>query len=100
MDRIDHIAIAVEDIGEALEWYKNQFTCAVAYQDDTWALLEFDNTNLALVLEEQHPGHFAVEREDATRFGKLKTHRDQTQSVYISDPWKNSIEIMQKNIHE
>ena len=61
---------------------------------------EFENVKLALVLPEQHPAHFAVERDDADSFGKLKLHRDETQSVYIEDPWTNNVEILQINKNE
>ena len=95
MDRINHIAVPVSNIANAVAWYLDSFSCGVSYQDDTWALLDFENISLALVLPEQHPGHFAVERKDAAKFGNLKLHRDKTKSVYIKDPWNNSLEILQ-----
>ena len=100
LDRIDHLAIPVANIADAIEWYRNTFSCSIAYEDNTWALLEFENVKLALVLPEQHPAHFAVERDDADSFGKLKLHRDETQSVYIEDPWTNNVEILQINKNE
>lgn len=95
MEKVLHIAISVGDITEALEWYRDNFDFQTVYADDSWALLRFDNIALALVLPDQHPPHFAVEREDAEHFGPLTTHRDGTASVYIRDPWGNAIEIMQ-----
>ena len=94
MDRIDHIAIPVSDISAAIEWYKDRFSCEVTYEDDTWAMLLFDNIKLALVTPDQHPNHFAVERDDSEKFGRLTSHRDGTASVYITDPWKNSVEVL------
>jgi extradiol dioxygenase family protein len=100
LDRIDHLAIPVTDIADAVNWYRKNFSCSITYKDSTWALLEFDNVSLALVLPDQHPAHFAVERDDAARYGSLNVHRDETKSVYIEDPWKNNVEILQINKNE
>lgn len=94
MGKILHIAIPVENITEALDWYQENFDVQTDYADDSWALLRFENVGLALVLPGQHPPHFAVERSDAGAYGKLTSHRDGTASVYIHDPWDNAIEIM------
>ena len=94
LDDIHHIAIPVPDISKALEWYTSRFNCRVEYVDETWALLEFANTKLALVLPHEHPSHFALSRPDANKFGDLVTHRDGLHSVYITDAFGNSIEIL------
>lgn len=94
LDRIDHVAISVADIPAAVTWYTSTFRCKVVYQDATWALLEFDNLQLALVVSEQHPPHVALKSREAERFGTLETHRDGTRSVYVTDPAGNSVEIM------
>jgi catechol 2,3-dioxygenase-like lactoylglutathione lyase family enzyme len=94
LDRIDHIAIAVRDIVEAVAWYTKTFRCTVVYQDATWAFLNFENTRLALVIPEQHPPHFALTNPDAAAFGPLETHRDGTRSTYVRDPAGNTVEIM------
>ena len=49
--KIDHIALPVDDIYEACGWYRGAFKAKVLYHDETWALLEFDNTKLALFYE-------------------------------------------------
>jgi catechol 2,3-dioxygenase-like lactoylglutathione lyase family enzyme len=94
LDRVDHVAISVADIASAVAWYRSTFRCAVAHQDETWALLEFDNLQLALVVSRQHPPHIALKSAEADRFGTLKTHRDGTRSTYVTDPAGNSVEIM------
>ena len=94
LDVIHHLALSVTHIGDSVAWYRQQFQCVVAYQDETWALLKFANLSIALVLPEQHPAHVGVTRADAARWGELKTHRDGTRSVYIPDPDGNQIEIM------
>ncbi len=94
LDCIDHIAIQVNDIGLAIDWYIQHFKCSVEYRDNGWAYIKFGNINLALVLADQHPGHLAFNVEDAARYGTLKTHRDGTKSVYVHDPAGNTIEFV------
>lgn len=94
LDTIDHIAIQVSNIKESVEWYKSNFGCTVKYQDESWAFISFANIKLALVVPGQHPAHLAFIRPDAEKYGKLKTHRDGTESCYVSDPSGNSVEIM------
>ena len=94
LDAIDHVAIAVSDVAAAVDWYRGQFRCEVAYQDDTWALLTFANVRLALVIPEQHPPHLGLVSPHAEDFGALKTHRDGTRSCYVKDTSGNAIEIL------
>lgn len=96
MDKIHHVAIQVDNIHSAVHWYCDNFDTKVSYEDDSWALLEFGNVSLALVIPEQHPPHFAVENTSAENFGRLTEHRDGTRSVYIRDPYGNTVEIIKK----
>ena len=93
-DPLDHVAISVRDVAQAVAWYTATFRCTVAYQDATWAFLEFANIRLALVVPEQHPPHLALASPRAAEFGALTTHRDGTRSVYVTDPSGNAVEIM------
>ena len=94
LDSLDHVAVVVPDIGAAVAWYRANMKCEVTYQDATWAMLKFANTGIALVMPGQHPGHLGFVREDAEKFGELKTHRDGTRSLYIHDPAGNAVEIL------
>jgi catechol 2,3-dioxygenase-like lactoylglutathione lyase family enzyme len=94
MDKIHHIAIQVESIAKSVDWYKENFDITVSYQDETWAMIDFENTSLALVIPEQHPFHFAIESKDAESFGQLTEHRDGTASVYIKDIDGNNVEMI------
>ena len=94
LDRIQHVAISVAEIDSAVAWYTSNFRCTVAYRDATWALLDFANLQLALVIPEQHPPHIAFSSPTAEEFGALTTHRDGTRSIYVRDPAGNSVEIM------
>ncbi len=94
MDTIHHIAIPVQDVKKTLEWYVNEFDVNVLYEDETWALIEFENVSLALVIPSQHPPHFAIACQDAEKYGPLVKHRDQTKSIYIKDPSGNNVEML------
>ena len=94
LDEVDHIAVPVDDIGTAVSWYRDNFTCEELYCDSSWALLQFRNVKLALVLPTQHPGHFALTGTKCSAPGEVVRHRDGTESSYMSDPWSNVIEIM------
>jgi len=93
-DLIHHIAIPTNNVAESVAWYTSNTRCTVAYQDETWALLDYENIKLALVIPGQHPPHLAIVREDAERFGPLVTHRDGTRSIYVQDNAGNQIEVM------
>ena len=93
--KIHHTAICVDDIHEAIDWYCSKLKFEIEYQDNTWALLSFENSKIALVLPEQHPPHIAFEHKKASDFGELTKHRDGTASVYISDPFGNTIELLE-----
>lgn len=93
LDTMDHVAVAVSNVKETVDWYTKRFDCKVGYQDESWALLEFANIRLAFVLSEQHPAHFAL-LGDPAAYGEPKTHRDGTRSVYLKDPSGNNIEIL------
>lgn len=94
LDQIHHIALQVQDIVQSVAWYQANFSCTIAYQDESWALLKFENISVALVLPNQHPPHFAITRDDVTPFGTPMPHRDGTSSVYIQDPNGNHIEML------
>jgi hypothetical protein len=93
-DAIHHVALQVRDIGRAVDWYRSVLACELAHQDESWALLEFANLRVALVLPDEHPAHLAILRPDAARFGPLSEHRDGSRSAHIVDPWGNSIELL------
>ena len=93
LDTLHHAALGVKNVRETVEWYTQRFKCNVEYQDDTWAMLAFENVRLAFVLAEQHPPHVAI-LGDPAAFGEPKVHRDGTSSVYLTDPNNNNVEIM------
>ena len=92
--RLHHVALCVPSIKSAVDWYEENLKAKVVYQDKTWAMLEIDNTSIALVLPSQHPPHLAFESTEAEQYGQLTTHRDGTASVYTQDPFGNTIEFL------
>ena len=94
LDSIHHIAISVPNIAAAVDWYCDTFRCIVSYQDETQAVLQFANLHLALVIFGEHPPHIGFVTPTAADFGELRTHRDGTRSVYISDVAGNSVELL------
>ena len=97
LDSIHHVAISVDNIATAVDWYRTTFRCEIEYQDETWALLKFANASLARVIAEQHPPHLGFVTPKAESYGELKLHRDGTRSIYISDPTGNAVELMDPN---
>jgi len=94
---IHHVALPVKDIARAALWYQQHFSCNLLYQDESWALLQFGNIKLALVLREQHPPHLAFVSEAPEQYGPLKQHRDGSASVYIKDSEGNAVEFLDKS---
>jgi catechol-2,3-dioxygenase len=93
LDTLHHVAVAVCNVKETVDWYTQHFDCRVAYQDATWALVQFANVSLAFVVPEQHPPHIAF-LGDPTAHRNPQTHRDGTRSVYVQDPAGNNVEIL------
>ena len=93
---IDHIAIQVDNVQDSAYWYEEQYGCSIEYCDSTWALLQFENIKLALVVKEEHPPHiaFEVDKMDDDWPMKGKLHRDGSISRYIDDPSGNKIELI------
>lgn len=96
LDALHHVAIEIQDIARALDWYTTRFNAEVVYVDETWAMLKFSNIYLAMVTPGQHPPHIAIEHAQAETFGELTRHRDGTESVYIKDSEGNTLELMKK----
>ena len=95
MKRIDHIALQVDNIEESVKWYRENYGCSVIYSDDSWAMLQFDNIKVALVVEDEHPYHIAFEIDGIQGNGKnWKYHRDNTISRYIDDTSGNKVELI------
>ena len=92
--KLHHVALCVPEIAPAVEWYSDRLKASVSYQDQSWALLDIDNTSIALVLPSQPPPHLAFESSEAAKYGELTSHRDGTKRDYIRDPFGNTVEFV------
>ena len=92
LTHVDHIAIESSDIGKSVAWYKDNFQCKIKHQDSTWALLGFENIQIALVTPGEHPPHFAVIDKSVSSLQTKRTHRDGIHYIYEEDPDSNVIE--------
>ena len=92
---IDHIALQVNNIEESVDWYVENYGCSIIYSDDSWAMLQFGNIKLALVVEDEHPYHIAFEIDGIQGNGSnWSYHRDDTISRYIDDANSNNVELI------
>ena len=89
MTKIDHVALTTSDPQKAAEWYCENFDATLLYSDDTWAMVQFENIKLALVLPQDHPAHIAFE-DDTVVDGEK--NRDGSESIYEHDTFGNIIE--------
>ena len=94
MDKIDHIALQVNDIKESVEYYTSNYDCSIIFKDDYWAFLQFDNIKLALIIEDQHPHHISFAVDEIEWVDHITEHRDGSVSKYVQDPSGNNIEII------
>ena len=95
--KIDHVAINVADIKKSVNWYVENMSAKVDYEDDTWAMLSIGDTKLALTIESQHPPHDAYCVEDIKDLGEgaeIKRHRDGSHYLYLEDPDGNVLEMI------
>jgi len=96
LSKIDHLAIIVENIEKSVEYYLSKFNCKVKHQDATWAMLKFDNINLALVTEDEHPNHFAIVDRSIVKEKNIQYHRDGIGYIYSNDIDNNVIELVDR----
>jgi len=100
LKRLGHVAICVQDINQAVEFYKN-LGMEVAWKDDDWAYMKAGDDGLALLSPtyEQAGPHFGFLFSDRSEmeiaYDQLKAqkievspvheHRDGTASFYGKD---------------
>ena len=93
--KLDHAAINVSSIFNAVSYYKDTYGAEVTYEDSSWAMLKIGDTKIALVLENQHRPHIAFQCnsfDDFPNGSEVKMHRDGSFYSYESDPYGNVIE--------
>ena len=109
MKRLGHVAVCVEDVAKAAEFYQN-LGMQLVWQDSDWAYLKAGNDGLALMSPDydQAGPHFGFVFDDRTeidtayeklkaegvKVSKIHDHRDGTASFYGRDPFGNWFEYL------
>ena len=96
---IDHIAIRVDDLEEAANWYSDHLDAKIAFRDEKYIRVRVQNTNIALIDKKYYPhAHFAILVEKIENLplekGEVVKHRDGTIGVYVKDPFGNYLEYI------
>lgn len=101
---INHVALAVGDVDEALEWYGTLFDLDLRGRTDTHAFIDMGDQFLALTAAEQDDDvfdehrHFGLVVDDPRavegRLADLDGDRLQTDGFDVRDPWGNRIQIV------
>ncbi len=109
MKRLGHVAVCVEDVAKAVDFYQN-LGMKLVWQDSDWAYLKAGNDGLALMSPDydQAGPHFgfvfsdraeidtayAKLKAEGVKVGKIHDHRDGTASFYGRDPFGNWFEYL------
>ena len=95
---VDHIAILVDDLDLAEEWYTSQLNAAVSFKDSKYIRIKVQNTNIALIDKKHYPhAHIGILVDDVNNLpadGLRVEHRDGTIGVYVEDPFGNYLEYI------
>ena len=99
ISKIDHIAVLVDDLEAAEEWYTQKLNGSVTFRDHKYTRMKLANTNLALIDKKHYSDpHFAVLVENKEDLpldeGYIIHHRDGTIGVYVEDPFGNYLEYI------
>jgi|TARA_R110002126_G_scaffold1579_8_gene9294 extradiol dioxygenase family protein len=95
----DHIAILVDDLKIAEEWYTEHLKGTVTFRDSKYIRISIQNTNIALIDKKHYKhAHFAILIEEYNDLpldkGEIVKHRDGTIGVYVKDPFGNYLEYI------
>ena len=96
---IDHIAVLVDDLKKAEEWYCDKLAAKVTFRDEKYIRIQVENTNIALIDKKHYPWeHIAIlienKEELPHNLGETIEHRDGTIGVYVKDPFGNYLEYI------
>jgi|TARA_B100001123_G_C14920669_1_gene871634 catechol 2,3-dioxygenase-like lactoylglutathione lyase family enzyme len=97
LSQVDHIAIQTKDVKSTINWYLDNFECEVISEDKSWALLKFENINIALVSPNEHQPHIAFSVNNIIEYGRPSIHRDGIPYIYKEDDYGNVIELVENN---
>ena len=97
--QVDHIAVLVDDLEAAEEWYTSHLDGTVTFRDEKYIRVRLENTNIALVDKKHYSyPHFAILVENFCELpedkGEVVRHRDGTVGIYVKDPFGNYLEYI------
>jgi catechol 2,3-dioxygenase-like lactoylglutathione lyase family enzyme len=97
--KIDHVAVLVDDLKKAEEWYIKHLDATVTFKDDFYTRIQLENTCLALIDKTHYPcAHIGILVEDIKNLplerGEIVKHRDGAIGVYVKDPFGNYLEYI------
>ena len=96
LNKIDHIALQTTCLSSTIRWYEEKFLCEVIFRDKNWALIRFENINIALVRPCDHPPHISFVVNNINKYGIPGVHRDGVQFIYEKDNAGNVIELIDR----
>jgi len=96
---VDHIAVLVDNLKLAEEWYCAHLEAKVTFRDKKYTRIQVQNTNIALIDKKHYPhAHFGILVENIADLplekGEVVKHRDGTIGVYVKDPFGNYLEYI------
>ena len=96
LNKIDHIALQTTSLRSTIHWYEENFCCEVIIRNKTWALIRFENINIALVRPCDHPPQISFVVNNINKYGIPDVHRDGVQFIYEKDNAGNVIEFIDR----
>ena len=96
---VDHVAILVDDLEEAEEWYAERLGGEITHRQENYIRLKLQNTNIALLSKKfdtskSHIGILCKNIDNLPVDGTRVSHRDGTTGVYMQDPFGNNVEFI------
>ena len=97
--KVDHIAVLVDDLDVAEEWYMEHLNAKIEFKDKFYTRLRLENVCIALIDKANYPcEHIGILVEDPKDLplekGEVINHRDGTVGVYVKDPFGNYLEYI------
>jgi catechol 2,3-dioxygenase-like lactoylglutathione lyase family enzyme len=98
MKFVDHIAILVSDLDTSQQWYEENCSAELIFEDHKYKRMKMNNTTIALIDKKHYKhAHFGVLVDCVKEFptgGKIVPHRDGTVGCYTEDPDGNMVEFI------
>ena len=95
---VDHIALLVDSLEKAENWYMDNLDATVEFKDQFYTRLRLGNVCIALIDKTRYPcEHIGILVEDVKNLplekGEIVKHRDGTIAVYVTDPFRNYLDV-------